>query len=118
MIKNLQISGVKTQLSKDLEYYVDKKIGPLDRYVPKKSRESLKTEVKLKESKAKNKESFMCEVIMHLPHGSVTVHEKATTFLAAIDLAEDRLKVQLKKYKEKHSDRRFHKRVASRLRRK
>lgn len=118
MIKNLQISGVKTQLSKDLEDYVNKKIGLLDRYVPKKSRESLKTEVKLKESKAKNKEGFMCEVIMHLPHGSVTVHEKATTFFAAIDLAEDRLKVQLKKYKEKHSDRRLHKRIARRLRRK
>ncbi len=114
---NLQISGVNTTLTKKQEEYASKKIGLLERYVPQKARDSLKTEVKLKESKARDKSTCVCEVIMHLPHGSVTVHEKAKTMLAAIDLAEDKLKVQLKKYKDKHAGPRLHRKVINRFRR-
>lgn len=115
MIENIQMAGVHTKLTVEEEDYIDKKIGPIDRYVPKKARQSTKVEVKLKEEKSKDKAKFTCEVIMHLPHGSITVHERAITAFAAIDLAEDKLKVQLKKYKEKHAGPRIHRRLVSRF---
>jgi ribosomal subunit interface protein len=117
MIESLQISGVHAKHPKKTDDYVKQKIGPLDRYVPKHAKGSLKVEVKLKESKAKNKASCECEVIMHLPKDRLTVHEKATSMTAAIDLCEAKLKVQLKKYKDKHAVPRLHRRLLSRLRR-
>ncbi len=112
MIKNIQIAGVHTKLTADEEMYIDKKIGSLDRFIPRQSRSAAKVEVKLKESKRKTaKDKFTCEVIFHLPHGSVTVTEKASSQLASIDQAENKLKIQLKKYKEKHSNPRIHRRL-------
>lgn len=107
----MEIAGVHTKLTKDIEMYVHKRLGELDKYVPKNARGSLHAEVKLKESKAKNKTGHVCEVIMHLPHERVTTIAKATTMLAAIDEAEAKQKNQLKKYKEKHGGPRLHRRV-------
>ena len=112
MIKNIQIAGVHTKLTADEEMYIDKKIGSLDRFIPRQSRSATKVEVKLKESKRKTaKDKFTCEVIFHLPHGSITVTEKASSQLASIDQAENKLKIQLKKYKEKHAGARIHRRL-------
>lgn len=118
MIESIKISGVHSKMSKDVEDYVAQKIGQLDRYVSRHARQSLKLEVKLKEAKSKDKATCTCEVIMHLPHERLTVHEKSTSMTAAIDLCEDLLKVQLKRYKDKHAAPRLHRRLASRLRRK
>ncbi len=118
MTKALHISGVHSKVSSEVAAYARKKIGLLDKYAPKKAAQSMHTEVKLKEEHAKNKLSCTCEVIMHLPHATITIHEKSTTMFAAIDQAEDKLKIQLKKYKEKHAQPRLHRRVLARLRRK
>lgn len=115
MIQNIQMAGVHTKLTKEEEDYITKKIGPMDRYIPKKARESTKTEVKIKEEKSKDKSKFTCEVIVHLPHGKITVHDKAHTKLAAIDLAEDKLKGQLHRYKEKHGGPRLHRRLVAKF---
>jgi ribosomal subunit interface protein len=116
MIENIQITGVHTKLTAEEEMYVDRKIGGLDRFIPRKNRMATKVEVKLKESKRKTaKDKFMCEVLFHLPHGSITVTEKSSTKLAAIDQAENKLKIQLKKYKEKHAGPRIHKRMINRI---
>lgn len=115
MINNLQIAGLHAKFTKEEEAYVTKKIGPMDRYIPKKARDAVKAEVKLKEEKSKDKSKFTCEVVMHLPHGSITVHEKSTTIYAAIDLAEDKLKHQITKYKEKHDRPRLHRRLAAKF---
>ncbi len=117
MTKALHISGVHSKVSKEVAEYARKKIGPLDKYAPRQAAPSMHTEVKLKEDHAKNKLNCTCEVIMHLPHATLTVHEKAITMFAAIDTAEDKLKIQLKKYKDKHAVPRLHRRIAARLRR-
>lgn len=115
MIQNIQMTGVHTKLSKNEEDYIGKKIGPMDRYIPKGARESTKAEVKIKEEKSKDKSKFTCEVIMHLPHGKITVHDRARTKFAAIDLAEDKLKEQLHRYKEKHGGPRLHRRLVAKF---
>lgn len=117
MQKNIQIDGVHTKLNNELEQYVYQKIGQLDKFIPKKFRESAKIDVKLKEAKTKTKDKFVCEIIIKLPQETITVHEKAQSFNAAIDLSEDKLKVRLKKYKEKHSGPRLHRHIINRLKR-
>lgn len=115
MINNLHINGVHTEVTEDTRAYVHKKIGVLSKFVPRKARESARTDVKLKESKARDKQSFECEVIMRLPQTNLTVHRKAATLLAAIDEAEANLKVQLKRYKGVHSSARLERHVIAKF---
>lgn len=114
---HLHINGVHTKLTKKEEAYAKKKIGALERYVPKKARDGLKVDVKIKASKARDKTDYTCEVLMRLPHDSIAIHEKSTTILAAIDLAEANLKIRIKKYKEKHAGPRVHRKIIDRFKR-
>lgn len=109
------MAGVHTKLTAEEEAYIVKKIGPMDKYIPRKIRAVAKAEVKLIQQRAKDKARFTCEIIVHLPQGFVSVHERATTTLAAIDLAEDKLKVQLRKYKGKHAGPQIHRRLVARF---
>lgn len=115
MIKKLQISGIHSDLSDEIEEYVRKKIGPLDRYLPKKVRKTAHADVKLKQAQAKKKLDCTCEVIVHLPGEKIVIAETETTMLAAIDVVENKLKVRLKKYKDKHSVHSLQKRVIRRF---
>lgn len=118
MIQKMEISGIHAKVDKTLNKYVEQKIGNLDKYAPKNARASMHAEVKLKHLKAKNKVGHTCEVIIFLPNEQITTVAKATTLLAAVDEAEAKLKIQLKKYKEKHSGPRLHRRALRVVRRK
>lgn len=117
MIKNIRIDGLHTKLTEEIQPYVNKKIGKLDKFLPPKAKSSVKVYVKLKKSSRKNKqERFACEVIFKLPKGKVTAFERAPSLNEAIDTSADKLKVLLKKYKEKHGGPRLHRRILRRLR--
>ena len=117
MIKKLELSGVHLKIDSDLSKYASKKIGKLDKYMPRHARESAHAEVFLKEATIKKKKECTCEVVLHLPHDTITTKETTMNIYAAIDIVEAKLKNQLKKYKEKHSSLRIHRRVISKLRR-
>lgn len=117
MIAKMEIAGVHIKLDQETKDYVAKKIGQLDKYSPKNSRESLHVEVKLKEQKSKSSTSSSCEVIMFLPHDQITVLGKGANLLASIDQAEAKLKIQLNKYKEKHDTPRLHRRITRLIKR-
>ena len=102
MIQKLEISGIHYEISDDLLKYITKKIGSLDKYAERHARTSLHAEVKLKESKTKDKKQCQCEVIMHLPHGNITVSESTINMFAAVDIVESKLKNQLSESKKKH----------------
>lgn len=115
MIERLEITGVHMDTGKDLKQYVRRKVGRLDRFVSRHTRESLHAEVKLKESKAKDKNQYTCEVVLHLPKETFTLKDSASSMFAAIDLVEEKLKIHLKKYKDLHTDPRLRQRVLARL---
>lgn len=117
MIQNLDINGVHFEISDDIRKYVHKKIGKLDRFVPKKAREPLQAEVFLKETKAKTKKEYTCEVNLRLPGETITVSETTINMFAAVDIVESKLKNQIKRYKETHGHQRIHRRVLARIRR-
>src|SRR6187402_3264956 len=112
MIKRLEITGVHLDVGEDLKKYVMRKIGKLDSYIPRQAHQSMRAEVKLKESKAKNKQSHICEVILHLPGETFRLKETAQTMFGAIDTVEEKLKIHLKKYKDLHNNPKLHQRLA------
>ena len=101
----------------DLRKYVNKKIGGLERYVPKHARKSVHVDVKLKEGKIKTREERTCEVIVNLPGEVLTVSETTVNMFAAVDIVEEKLKKLLHKYKETHASPRLRQRLTARLRR-
>lgn len=99
MIKyNLATS--KYDMSPDLKKYIGRKIGRLDRFLPKHARKTVHGDVKLTERATKS-DRFECEVVINLPNERLTAKESTLNMFAAVDIVEAKLKNQLLKYKTK-----------------
>lgn len=118
MLKKFEIQGIHANVDDDLRKHVTKKIGGLDRYMSRHSRESAHAEVFLKETKAKNNNGCTCEVTLFLPHQTIVVKDSAPNMFTAVDIVETKLKQQLQNYKDKHGNGRFHRHLVARFRRK
>jgi ribosomal subunit interface protein len=122
MIQRFDITSVHSTIDDKLQKYIAKKIGHLDRYVPRAGRESAHAEVRLKEDRALKSESrrnqCTCEVTLHLPHGIINVSESTLNMYAAVDIVEAKLKQQIMKYKQLHANGALHRRLANRFSRK
>jgi putative sigma-54 modulation protein len=114
VIKKLEIIGVHMEVDDSLRIYVGKKIGKLDRYLPRKYRESMHAEIWLKEGRTKDKKQCTCEVTMHVPGQMLSTKDSTINMYAALDIAEEKLKQQLRKYKLRTSPK-LHRRVLTRL---
>jgi putative sigma-54 modulation protein len=117
MIKKLEINGVHMTVGADLRKYVNKKIGGLEKYIPKHARTSAHAEVKLKEGKSKTKNERTCEVILHLPQEVIAISETTINMFAAVDIVEEKLKHALHKYKELHANPKLRQRLLAKFKR-
>ena len=93
----LEIDGVHKLENRDISRYINKKIGGLDKYLPRHARKSAHAEVKVREEKVKDKKECMCEVVLHLPHETLTAKESTMNMFAAVDIVEEKIKMQAKK---------------------
>lgn len=118
MFQKFEIHGVHTTVDDKLKAYVTKKIGGLDKYISRHSRQSAHADAHLKESKSKDNNRFSCEVTMYLPHQTIIVKESALNMYAAVDIVEAKLKQQLQKYKERHGSGKTHRHLFARFKRK
>lgn len=100
MIEAITISGVKYELDATTKKYVIKKIGRLDRYLPKHARKSASAEVKLKQVNRDHGNKYEAEVLLNVPEKTLAAIDSTVNMLAAIDIVEAKLVNQLKKYKE------------------
>jgi putative sigma-54 modulation protein len=118
MLQKFELSGVHTTIDPKLRSYVTKKIGGLDRYISRHNRRSAHAEVHLKESKTRDNQHCRCEVTLHLPQQTIVIKEAALNMYAAVDIVEAKLKQQLQKYKDLHSNGKMHRQMFARWRRK
>lgn len=100
MIDQIEISGVRYTADETTKKYVQKKIGRLDRYVPRHARKTLAAEVVLKEVNRANGNKYECTVKLTLPGKTLTAEDSTMNMLAAVDIVEEKLEQQLRKYKE------------------
>jgi len=117
MIEKFEIKGVHSHVDDNLRKYVTRKIGRLDKYLPRHHRDSVHAIVELKEAKAKNKNRYTCEVTMHLPKENLNLHESTINMYAAVDIVEAKLKLKLKKYHDTHGSGKLARQLAARFRR-
>jgi len=104
MLKKFEISGVHTEVGDNLRKYITKKLGRIDKYLSKQTRESAHLEIRLKEGKTDGKKICTCDATLHLPHDTIKISEGTVNMFAAVDIVQAKLKQQIEKYKESHTD--------------
>lgn len=103
MINKLEVKGIHTDTTKDITKYVQKKIAKLDAFMPRHARRSAHAEVKLIESKTKDKKQCTADVTIFVPGEVIAAKETTVNMYAAIDIVEEKLKAQLRRYKAQYS---------------
>jgi len=103
MIQSIAISGVKYTPDERTKRYVTRKIGRLDRFLPRHARKSVTAEVKLKEINGNHGNKFEAEIILYVPDKQLTAKDSTVNMIAAVDIVEAKISAQLKKYKDVHT---------------
>jgi ribosomal subunit interface protein len=106
MIKRFDVNFIHAEHDDKIQKYITRKIGRLDRYIPRSAQESAHAEITLKAGKSGRTDhgrDCTCEVTLHLPHENIAVSETSINMYTAVDIVELKLKHRIKKYKEKHS---------------
>lgn len=117
MLQKFEVQGRNIEVDDSLRRYVNRKIGGLDKYLSKHDRVSAHGIVTLKEHASKKDDHCTCEVVLHLPHQEIIIKESAMNIYAAVDIVEAKLKLQIKKYKDKRENGKTHRHVFARFRR-
>jgi putative sigma-54 modulation protein len=100
MITAIQITGIAYDVDENTRKYVAKRIGRLDRYLPKHARRTVSADVKLEQVNHKHGNKYQAEVILSLPGKIITAKDSTGNILAAIDIVEAKITAQLRDYKE------------------
>ena len=100
MIESIVITGIKYDVDETTKKYITKKIGRLDRFLPRHARKSVTAEVKIKEVNKDHGNKYEAEVTLNVPDKHLTAKDSTLNVLAAIDIVEAKLVTQLRKYKD------------------
>ena len=104
MIQTINVTGVRYTPDELTKRYVRKKIGSLDRYLSRHTRKSAQVDIKLKTVNRAHGNKYECDVIMHLPETTVMAKDSTLNMLAAVDIVEEKMRSQLKKYHDTRKD--------------
>lgn len=100
MIESIEITGTRYEVDETTRKYVLKKIGRLDRYLPRHARKTVTADVRLRQINADHGNKYEAEVILNIPDKRITAMDSTVNMLAAVDIIEAKLVTQLRKYKE------------------
>jgi putative sigma-54 modulation protein len=107
-VNKVEVKAIHSDVTKDINRYIHKKISKLDSFIPRQVRRSAHAEVRLSESKSRDKKQCTAEVNLYLPGEVIAAKETTVNMYAAVDIVEEKLKAQLRKYKSTHSVRQGH----------
>ena len=99
MIDKIDICGSNYKVEDSLKKYIQKKMGKLDRYLPKKCKKDVVCKVVVSGNKSKN-EKYEISVAMEIPGGKVlAAHDQCANVFAGVDLLEAKIMGQIRRYK-------------------
>lgn len=100
MIAHMDITGIKCDVDTPLKSYIVKKIGRLDRFLPKNARQTARADVKIRHLNEPNGNKYECYIVLDVPDAQINASDSTMNAFAAVDIVEEKLKNQLKKYKD------------------
>lgn len=99
MISSINITGLQYDLDDTTKKYVMKKIGRLDRFLPRHARKTVTADVKLRQANRAHDNKYEVGVVLTLPDKVLKAEDASMNMLAAIDIVEAKLVGQLRRYK-------------------
>lgn len=106
MIK-LQLTGRKYDIDEELTRYTQKRLGSLDKYIPRKHKaQQMHVEI-FRDPSGKEDNRYKVTATLHLPETEIVAETATMNPHSAVDIVREKLKLQIRRYKEKHATRRF-----------
>ena len=100
MITTIQVTGIAYEVDENTRKYVLKRVGHLDRYLPRHARKSVSADVKLEQVNHDHGNKFQVEIILNVPGKVITAKDSTSNILAAVDIVEAKIQSQLRDYKQ------------------
>ena len=100
MIEKIELSGNDYKIEEPLKKYVEKRIGKLDRYLPRGYKKDVVAKVVVSEIGKNKTEKYEISVAMDIPGGKViAARDECSNVFAGVDLVEAKLLGQIRRYK-------------------
>ncbi len=100
MIDKIDLSGKNYEISESFKKYVEKRIGKLDRYLPRGNKKDLIAKVVISEVDHPHGNKYEISVAMEIPGGKViAAKDECSNVFAGIDIIEAKLKGQIRRFK-------------------
>ena len=100
MIEKIEISGNGYKVEEPFKKYVEKRLGKLDRYLPRGFKKDVVAKVVVAEIGKNKSEKYEISVAMDIPGGKViAAKDECSNVFAGVDLVEAKLTGQIRRYK-------------------
>ena len=100
MIEKIEVSGSDYKVEDNLRKYIKKRVGKLDRYLPKGSKKDIVCKAVVSEVGKKGTNKYEISVAMEIPGGKViAAKDECSNVFAGVDLVEAKLTGQIRRYK-------------------
>lgn len=100
MIEKIEINGNDYKVEEPLKKYVEKRLGKLDKYLPRGSKKDVVCKVVVEEIGKGKSDKYEISVAMELTGGKViAAKDQCTNVFAGVDLVEAKLLGQIRRYK-------------------
>lgn len=100
MIEKIEISGNNYKVSDSFRKYTTKRLGKLDRYLPRGNKKDVIMKVVVTEVDRAHGNKYDISAAMEIPGGKVvTAKDECSNVFAGIDILEAKLKGQVRRFK-------------------
>ncbi|MBQ8156946.1 ribosome-associated translation inhibitor RaiA [Candidatus Saccharibacteria bacterium] len=105
MIEKIDISGSNFKVEESFKKYVEKRIGKLDRYLPRQHRKDVVAKVVVTQVDRDHGNKYELSVSLNIPGGKVlAAKDEASNIFAGIDIIEAKLTGQIRRYKTENTN--------------
>ena len=100
MIESIEVTGVKYKIEETFKKYAVKRIGKLDKYLPKKNRKDVVAKIVVTQINRPHGNKYEISAAIDVPGGKViAAKDEASNTFAGIDIIEAKLMGQIRRFK-------------------
>ncbi|MBR2659228.1 ribosome-associated translation inhibitor RaiA [Candidatus Saccharibacteria bacterium] len=100
MIDKIEITGNKYKVEESFKKYATKRIGKLDRYLPRSSKKDVVAKIVITEINKAHGNKYELSAAMEIPGGKVlAAKDESSNVYAGIDIIEAKLMGQIRRFK-------------------
>lgn len=100
MIENIEVTGSNYKVEAGLTKYVEKRIGKLDRHLPRQNRKDVVAKIVVSQVNREHGNKYEISASLDIPGGKViAAKDEASNVFAGIDLLEAKLDGQIRRFK-------------------